>query len=74
MNELNQYLSSFLIAFGLAGIILGSIKLFYDKAFEEGYKQGQIDALTGKVKYELSKNEDGELVWTEINIKKIKIK
>lgn len=29
------------------------------------YKQGQIDALNGKIKYEKRENEDGELVWEE---------
>lgn len=33
---------------------------------EDGYKQGQIDALQGKIKYRLSKNENGEEVWTKI--------
>lgn len=29
----------------------------------DDYKHGQIDALTGKVKYELVKDEDGQTVW-----------
>lgn len=29
------------------------------------YKQGQIDALTGKIKYELKKQPDGSTQWKE---------
>ncbi len=32
----------------------------------EGYKQGQIDSLNGKIKYKKERNEDGEEVWTKI--------
>ena len=32
----------------------------------DGYKQGQIDAMQGKIKYRLSRNENGEEVWTKI--------
>ncbi|MBE3139023.1 MAG: hypothetical protein IMZ53_00405 [Thermoplasmata archaeon] len=31
-----------------------------------GYKYGQIDALTGKVKYQLVTNPDSTRVWMEI--------
>ena len=32
---------------------------------EKGYKQGQIDAIQGKVKYALEKQDNGEMVWRE---------
>ena len=32
----------------------------------KAYKQGQIDALTGKVKYELVEHDDGTRTWEEI--------
>lgn len=35
-------------------------------SYEEGYKDGQVDALTGKIKYHKVENEDKELVWEEI--------
>lgn len=31
----------------------------------EYYKQGQIDALTGNVKYALEKQDNGEMIWRE---------
>lgn len=36
------------------------------QGLEDGYKQGQIDAMQGKIKYRLSRNENGEEVWTKI--------
>jgi hypothetical protein len=30
-----------------------------------GYKEGQIDAIQGKVKYQLTKQPDGSIIWTE---------
>ncbi len=34
-------------------------------AFNEGYKSGQIDALSGDVKYELKSQPNGETLWVE---------
>jgi hypothetical protein len=33
---------------------------------DSGYRQGQIDALTGTVRYRLKDNADGTRVWVEI--------
>jgi hypothetical protein len=32
----------------------------------DNYRQGQIDALNGKIKYKKTVNKDGETVWIEI--------
>jgi len=37
-----------------------------DSSYDDGYKQGQVDALLGKIKYHKVENEDKELVWEEI--------
>jgi hypothetical protein len=34
--------------------------------YKEGYKDGQVDAINGKVKYELKENEDKTTEWVEI--------
>lgn len=44
------------------GLLICSASTFY----EGGYKQGQIDALTDNVKYELVQQPNGELHWQEI--------
>jgi hypothetical protein len=54
---------------GLFGLSVLFIQL-YIKRYDDGYKDGQLDALTGKVKYEKKENGLGEIVWTEINTEK----
>ena len=34
--------------------------------YKNGYKQGQIDSFNSKIKYQLEKNKDGEMVYVEI--------
>ena len=34
---------------------------------EKTYKQGQIDAINGKIFYEKIENEDKETIWSEID-------
>jgi hypothetical protein len=38
--------------------------------YNDGYKDGQVDAINGKVKYELKENEDKTTEWVEIKNKK----
>lgn len=33
---------------------------------EGGYKRGQVDAINGKIKYELKSQEDGATEWRKI--------
>lgn len=34
--------------------------------YYEGYKKGQIDSMTGKIKYKLVEYPDGEKLWTRV--------
>lgn len=45
-----------------------AVSLFIDQILNrnDNYRQGQIDALNGKIKYEKKENKDGETVWVEI--------
>lgn len=59
--------------FMIVGIMIGLTigMAIPDKQKEKlKYKEGQIDALNGKVKYELKENDDKEIVWEEMNLKK----
>jgi hypothetical protein len=62
MIELDTVIFIFILIIALGyGLLIGGA--FFD--FREKYKQGQIDALNGKIKYHKSFNDDGELVWKE---------
>jgi hypothetical protein len=51
----------------LCGIfVMAGIVLFSTEVSDESYKQGQVDALTGKVKYELVVNADSTKTWEEV--------
>ncbi len=43
--------------------LIGGVK------YDEGYKQGQIDALTGKICYKLEQQQDGSTMWIKIENK-----
>lgn len=51
------------------GLIIGAVIIF-SAAFYwgwcDGYKGGQIDAINGKIKYELVTHEDKTQTWEEI--------
>jgi hypothetical protein len=47
----------------LVGTCMWSISIAYDGA----YKQAQVDAINGKIKYRLEKTSDGTTEWKEIN-------
>ena len=47
-------------------LVFGAIFLVsFGPIYNEGYKKGQIDALTGNVKYVLIEKETKEKVWME---------
>lgn len=33
--------------------------------FPKAYKQGQIDCINGKIEYQLTKQPDGEMIWSK---------
>lgn len=50
----------------LTGAILGVISTYTcEGRYSEGYKQGQLDALNGKIKYVLEKQNNNEMIWKE---------
>ena len=49
----------------VVGVIMGFF-VGIDYSQEIDYKQGQIDAINGKIKYELITNVNKEIVWKEI--------
>lgn len=54
-----------IIAFNLGiTVAFGCIGFFYEYSLP--YKRGQIDAVSGKVAFELKKKEDGSTEWTRI--------
>jgi hypothetical protein len=62
-------------AYAMVGFIIVLFLIFVifiskDK-YKEGYKDGQVDAINGKVKYELKENEDKTTDWVEIKKKNI---
>ena len=52
-----MFIIASLVSFGI-GLTLWSIDIF-----DNAYREGQIDALTGKVKYELKTNPDSTKTW-----------
>lgn len=50
-----------------AGAVLLSIIIFLTgSTYVDGYKDGQVEALTGKVKYELVEHKDKTISWERI--------
>jgi hypothetical protein len=62
-----------MLLLGLIGFIIlivllsiGSIGIrdsSYKNGYEQGYKQGQINCINGKISYELQKNDNNESFW-----------
>jgi len=55
-----------LILVGLGIVLAIGLVLSPTSNIDEKYRQGQIDALTGQVKYELRVNPDSTQTWYEI--------
>jgi hypothetical protein len=45
------------------------VPLLCEVKYDDGYKQGQIDALTGKICYKLEQQQDGSTMWIQIKNK-----
>lgn len=56
----NVITSLMAILFGVMGFCIGG-----SGGWKAGYQQGQIDALTGKVRYSLTTQPTGETLWVE---------
>lgn len=50
----------------LCVLALASIGYDSERSYEDGYRQGQIDALSGNVKYQLVTRIDSSRVWVEV--------
>jgi len=52
----------------LIGVIFGGFGGFSIgfRLFEDDYRRGQIDALSGEIKFKLVEKDDGSKVWEEI--------
>ena len=57
----NQY--KMLLSFLLGVVFLLGILLIFEQGPSESYKRGQIDALTGKVSFQLVTQSDSTRVW-----------
>jgi len=54
-----------LIVGTMAGCLFGYQSCVGDY-YEDGYKQGQIDAVNGEIRYGLVEQDDGETLWQRI--------
>lgn len=57
-----KYFFIFVAGYLVASIICILLMVMIDK---DAYKQGQIDAINGEIKYELQLQEDGSTAWKE---------
>ena len=55
-----------IVGLSLGHIIWNLIDSIFNVDYFFRYRQGQIDALNGKVKYEKKENKDGEIKWVKI--------
>lgn len=57
-------------AIWIVPVLIGALSFWrirvINKGWFRGYKQGQIDAMNGKVMYEKNTNSDGETSWEKI--------
>lgn len=60
--EAGERMLWFLVGVGVALLVV-AISLDIAQPREAGYKRGQIDALTGKVKYERVTHPDSTVTW-----------
>lgn len=48
----------------LLGVVCGMLLIaLLEELFDETYKDGQIDALSGKIKYELVRHDNHTVTW-----------
>ena len=61
--------SSLVLALLLFIMLFFAVDYTQQKSSTEGYKQGQVDALTGKINYKLTTAPDSTKTWQEVKIK-----
>ena len=61
-EEIFRFIVVLVVCFAFVWVVY----VVHSNGYKEGYKQGQIDSFNGKIKYQLEKNEDGEMVYVEI--------
>lgn len=59
------YLISVIVIFAIIALPIIAYSIGDEDGYREGYKQGQIDALSGSIEYELRENKDGSKTWEE---------
>jgi len=63
------YADDLIIAFLLGILITLAMTACFISITKDTYKYGQIDAIKGKIKYHLVKQEDGSTIWERIDNK-----
>ena len=65
-NE-NCFRTGVFMSFIVTAFLCAMAGIFIDKATEQrSYKQGQIDALSGKIRYKLVEQSDKSTQWVEV--------
>ena len=65
-NILSEYEDWYIVFVHISLFVVGlGLGLVITLLLSKSYRQGQIDALRGKIKYEKKENKNGELLWTE---------
>jgi len=62
MINTEKLVSSCIVSF-IAGIVILMMLFWFTNTSNMYYRQGQIDALTGKINYYLKVNEDSTRTW-----------
>lgn len=68
MNSITTFIVGFVVGFAATGVFLSAVP-YGSTPYNKGYMQGQIDAVTGKMKYELKELPSKERVWVKIEKK-----
>lgn len=68
MNEFQNVSSEFeALLMAITYVVIGFALYFIIDDHKDTYRNGQIDAIRGIIKYKLTRNEKGEEVWTKTN-------
>lgn len=61
-DEIVGLIVGLLLILGVGSLVIG-MQLYYNNELQDYYKQGQIDAITGDIRYELHVNRDSTRTW-----------